>query len=437
MSPSVAQREVAPALLLVLGPARRGIIASVGVTAATAVRQPAPRTHAELEAITAGLEAPFALVDLDAMWSNAAEMAGRSYGKPIRVASKSLRCRELLRRALERQPFRGLMTFTLAESLWLESEGFDDLLCAYPSADRAALHALARLESERPPIVTVDSIAHLDLIDDACGPAPARRPVRVSIEVDAGYHLAGGRLKIGPKRSPLRTPAQVAELARAVIARPGVELAALMAYEGHVAGVGDRPRGKPLMRAVLPQLQRASMAELAERRAAVVDAVRQVAHVEIVNGGGTGSLHLTGREPAVTELTAGSGFYAPTLFDRYSAFSLTPAAMFALPVVRRPSPGVATLLGGGYLASGAPGADRLPEPYLPGGLRLDPLEGAGEVQTPVIGRTARPLALGDRVYLRHPKAGELCERFDRLLLIEGDAVVDELPTYRGEGKTFL
>ena len=398
---------------------------------------PAARTHAELERITAALDAPFALLDLDAMWSNADEMAARAHGKPIRVASKSVRCRELLRRILERRPFRGLMTFTLAESLWLDPEGFGDLLCAYPTTDRAGLRALARVETERPPIAMVDSLAHLDLIDDACGAASTRRAVRVCIEVDAGFRLAGGRVKIGPKRSPLRTPAQVAELARAVVARPGVELAALMAYEGHVAGVGDRPRRRPLMRAVLPRIQRASMAELAERRAAVVAAVRDVAEVEIVNGGGTGSLHLTGREPAVTELTAGSGFYAPTLFDRYSAFSLTPAAMFALPVVRRPSPRVATLLGGGYLASGTADADRLPATYLPEGLGLDPLEGAGEVQTPVAGRAARSLVVGDRVYLRHAKAGELCERFDRLYLIEGDAVVDELPTYRGEGRTFL
>jgi D-serine deaminase-like pyridoxal phosphate-dependent protein len=168
-----------------------------------------------------------------------------------------------------------------------------------------------------------------------------------------------------------------------------------------------------------------------------VAAVREVADVAIVNGGGTGSVHLTTREPVVTEITAGSGFYAPTLFDRYSSFSLTPAAMFAMPVVRRPSGGVATLLGGGYLASGAAGADRLPEPHLPGGLRLDAMEGAGEVQTPVIGAAAASLRVGDNVYLRHAKAGELCERFNSLYLLSGGEIVDEVPTYRGEGRCEL
>jgi len=168
-----------------------------------------------------------------------------------------------------------------------------------------------------------------------------------------------------------------------------------------------------------------------------VQAVSAVTPLSLVNGGGTGSLHTTSAEPAVTELTAGSGFYAPTLFDRYSAFSLRPAAMFALPVVRRPGRLVATLLGGGYQASGAAGRDRLPEPYLPKGLSLDPLEGAGEVQTPVKGKAASKLALGDNVYLRHAKAGELLERFDTVFLMSGDAIVDEVPSYRGEGHCFL
>jgi D-serine deaminase-like pyridoxal phosphate-dependent protein len=156
-----------------------------------------------------------------------------------------------------------------------------------------------------------------------------------------------------------------------------------------------------------------------------------------VNGGGTGSVESTAAESVVTEVAAGSGLFGPALFSGYRAFDPVPAAFFALPVVRRPGPGVATVLGGGYLASGPAEASRLPEPYLPAGLKLDPQEGAGEVQTPLHGDAARHLHAGDRVYLRHAKAGEMCERFDRLHLIDGDAIVEEVPTYRGEGKTFL
>ena len=392
--------------------------------------------YARYEAAFGSLDPPFAFVDLDAMWQNADDLLRRARGKPVRVASKSVRCRPLLRSVLEWNiGFRGLMTFTLPETLWLAGDGFDDMLLAYPSVDRRAIAELARLDSERPPIVMVDSTAHLDLIEAA---APrSGRAVRVCIEVDASFPLAGGRVRIGPKRSPVRTADAAAALAREIVKRPGVELAGLMAYEGHIAGLGDRPRRRPARAAAIQALQRASARELAERRAEVVAAVRRVAPLELVNGGGTGSVHVTAAEDAVTEVTAGSGLYAPGLFDDYAAFDQRPAAMFALPVVRRPGPGVVTALGGGYLASGAADRDRLPRPYLPEGLKLDPLEGAGEVQTPLRGRAAERLRLGDRVYLRHAKAGELYERFDRLYLVSGDRIVDEVPTYRGEGRCFL
>jgi D-serine deaminase-like pyridoxal phosphate-dependent protein len=395
---------------------------------------PAPDWE-KLERAFAGVDAPFALVNLDALWANASELLTRARGKPVRVASKSIRCRTLLEAILARDGFRGLMTFSLRESLWLHGQGFHDVLLAYPSADRAALAELGRLESDRPPIVMMDSAEHLDYIDAAAG--ADRRPVRVCLELDVSWWVAGGRLKVGAKRSPVRTPEAAVELARQIAARPGFELAAIMGYEAHIAGVGDRPLGKSFAGPVIRRMQSASARELAERRAAVVSAVREIAPVEIVNGGGTGSLHTTALETSVTEVTAGSGFFAPALFDRYSAFALRPAAMFAMPVVRRPGPGVATVLGGGYHASGAAGRDRLPVPYLPRGLKLDAMEGAGEVQTPLLGRVADNLRVGDRVYFRHAKAGELCERFNRLYLVRGGELVDEVPTYRGEGRCFL
>ncbi len=399
----------------------------------TAARE---RAHEELERIFADVDAPFAFVDLDAMWSNAAEMLARASGTPLRVASKSVRCRPLLRAILGHDPgFRGLMTFTLPESLWLHEHGFDDLLLAYPTADRGALAELGRLDGEGAPILMVDSADHLDLIESAAG-APARR-IRVCIELDVSWWPLGGRVKIGAKRSPIRTPGQAQALAREIVRRPGLELVGLMGYEAHIAGLGDDPLGKRAQAPAIRAIKRRSVAEIAERRAAVVAAVREVAPVAIVNGGGTGSIHTTTREDVITEITAGSGFYAPTLFDRYRRFSLTPAAMFAMPVVRRPNPRIATLLGGGYLASGAAGADRLPTPHLPPGLSVDPLEGAGEVQTPVSGAAAASLPIGANVYLRHAKAGELCERFNTLFLVRGTEIADEVPTYRGEGRCEL
>ncbi len=399
-----------------------------------------------LERTTASLDPPFAVVDLDAFWANAADMERRAAPRPIRLASKSVRCRALQERVLARPGFAGTLAFTLPEALWLAKHGFEDLVVAYPTADRRALRELVRLAAERPEVrisIMVDSLAQLDLIDSALGGpvGTGRAPVRVCLELDAGLWLLGGRVRVGVKRSPVHTPAQAAALARALVARAGVRLVGLMAYEAHIAGLGDAPAGRgpgPCLSALTVRLlQAASARELVARRAAAVAAVRAVAPLEFVNGGGTGSLEGTAREAAVTEVSAGSGLYGPALFDTYRAFTPRPAALFALPIVRRPSRGVATALGGGYLASGPADGARLPRPYLPAGLRLDRREGAGEVQTPLLGAPARALGVGDRVWMRHAKAGELCERFDRLYLIEGASVVEEVPTYRGEGQCFL
>jgi D-serine deaminase-like pyridoxal phosphate-dependent protein len=410
---------------------------------------------ARLDRATVALDPPFAVVDLDAYRANARDLLRRAGGRPIRLASKSIRCRALLERTLASDPgFRGTLAFTLPEALWLADCGLRDLVVAYPTVDRAALRALAAREDDAAIAVMVDDVAQLDAIETAVAEADDPRAtaagggaaranggpetqIRVCIDADASWRPLGGRLHVGVKRSPLHAPEQVAALAREVVARPRLRLVGLMAYEAQIAGLGDRPAGKPLLGLALRAVQRASARELAARRAAIVAAVEAVAPLELVNGGGTGSIESTAGEPVVTEVAAGSGLYGPTLFDAYSRFAPRPAALFALPVVRRPGRRAVTALGGGYLASGAGDRARLPRPVLPAGLRLDGREGAGEVQTPLLGAPADRLRIGDRVWLRHAKAGELCERFAELHLLDGDRVVETVPTYRGEGKCFL
>ncbi len=405
--------------------------------------------YERLERASAELEAPFAVIDLDALWANAEDLVRRAAPKPIRLASKSVRCRALQERVLARPGFAGTLAFTLPEALWLATHGAEDLVVAYPTADRQALRALATLTAEQPTVrvtVMLDSVEQLDLIDRALERARSDRDaavLRLCIDLDAGWWTLGGRLRIGAKRSPVHTPEQAAALARAVLARERLVLVGIMSYEAQIAGLGDTPAGRPLRARAIRAMRVLSARELAVRRAAAVVAVEQAIGetssppLEFVNGGGTGSLESTAAEGAVTEVTAGSGLYGPGLFDAYRAFTPRPAALFALPVVRRPGPGVVTALGGGYLASGPADRARLPRPHLPAGLRLDSQEGAGEVQTPLFGAAAGTLALGDRVYLRHAKAGELCERFASLYLLEGERIVEEVPTYRGEGQCFL
>lgn len=392
--------------------------------------------HARYESAFAEVTAPFAFVDLDAFDANADEMLRRAaMGKPIRVASKSIRCRALIDRALDHdERYRGVLAFTLPEALWLHEHGHHDVLVAYPTTDRGALAELAERDPKTRPIVMVDSSDHLDLLEAAVPDGAS--PLAVCLDLDASLWALGGRVKLGTKRSPIHTVEDAVALARDIARRAGVELVALMAYEGQIAGIGDEP-GNPMTGLAIKGMQKVSAAELRQRRGAVVAAVREVADLRFVNGGGTGSLEVTSADAAVTELAAGSGFYAPHLFDRYGHFTLQPAAAFVLPVVREPAADTVTLLGGGYLASGPADEVRLPEPWLPAGLVYDPNEGAGEVQTPLTGGGASSLRVGDRVYLRHTKAGELCERFASLHLLRDGEIVDEVPTYRGEGRTFL
>jgi D-serine deaminase-like pyridoxal phosphate-dependent protein len=400
---------------------------------------PAACRRGRLDRATADLDPPFAVVDLDALDANAADLVRRAAGKPIRVASKSVRCREVLRRVLARNGFAGVLAYSLAEALWLAS-GDDpvstDVVVGYPSVDRTALRRLAADPTAAARVtLMVDSPDHLDLID-AVTPPGGRPALRICLDVDASLRAAGGRVHLGVRRSPVHTPDDAAALARAVVRRPGFSLVGVMAYEAQIAGVPDAPARRPLRGLAVRGMQAVSARELAPRRAAVVAAVAAVAPLEFVNGGGTGSLERTSADDAVTEVAAGSGLYSPALFDGYRTFAGRPAALIAVPVTRVPAEGTVTVAGGGWVASGPPGADRLPVPTYPQGLRWLGTEGTGEVQTPLRGPGTAELRTGDRVWFRHAKAGELCEHVDVLHALSGERVTGGFPTYRGEGRAF-
>ncbi|GAA2377858.1 amino acid deaminase/aldolase [Dactylosporangium salmoneum] len=394
--------------------------------------------RARYDRATADLDPPFAIVDLDAFDANTSALTTRAAGKPLRVPSKSVRVRALIERTLARPGWRGIMAFTLPEAIWLAEQGAaGDILVAYPTADRAALRRLATDDKLAGTVtVMIDGAEQLDLVDAVVPPAQRAAPVRVCIDLDASWKPVSG-VHIGVRRSPVHSPAQAGALAAAIAARPGFRLVGVMSYEAQIAGLGDDPPGRPVRGALIRAIQARSMPELVARRAAVVAEVRRHAELEFVNGGGTGSVAATAADPAVTEVAAGSGLFGPWLFDGYRTWRPQPAALFALSVVRRPNPTTATVLGGGWIASGETSPTRQPLPWLPEGLRLIGTEGAGEVQTPLVGPGAAPLRVGERVYFRHSKAGELCEHVNEVHLVQGENIVDVVPTYRGEGRVFL
>jgi D-serine deaminase-like pyridoxal phosphate-dependent protein len=392
------------------------------------------RLHARLNGAVAALpeqpSTPIYVVDLDAFDTNAADLVRRAGGKPVRVATKSLRVPALVERAAAAPGFAGLLTYSLREALWLCEQGVsDDIVMGYPSVDRVALARLATSDAALAAItLMVDDVRQLDLLDSV---RPEGAPVRLAVDVDAGLHL--GPAHLGPKRSPLGDAADVVELAQEIQRRDGLRLVGVMTYEGQVAGVPDEVPRHRFRSAAVRSVKKASVAQLADRRAEVASALHEVAALEFWNAGGSGSLETSAADPAVTELTAGSGLLVPGLFDHYRSFRPLPAAYFGVPVVRRPSGHVATVAGGGLIASGPAGHDRLPVPWAPPGLHLTSFEGAGEVQTPLGGPGASALLVGELVWFRHAKSGEVAEHVLEAHLLRGNEIVETVPTYRGTG----
>ncbi len=394
------------------------------------------RDYAYYKEVFASRPMPFAYVDLDLLVENIRQVAARAGGKRVRLASKSVRCVEILQRLLLAESnFEGIMCFSASEAVYLFQKGFRDLLVGYPIYNKQDIECVGRAIAQGADItLMIDCVEHVQQLERVAQELGVRFPL--CLEVDMSIDVPG--LHFGVWRSPVRSVEDARPVLDAIEACARVYLTGVMGYESQVAGVVDNAPANAVKNRIVRALKRRSIPQVAKRRAEIVNEI-QARGIELrfVNGGGTGSLASTREEQVVTEITVGSGFYSPVLFDYYQGFRYQPAAGYAIEIVRKPSKGRYTCLGGGYVASGAVGPEKLPQPYLPQGAKLEPLEGAGEVQTPIRYRGPIELGLGDAIFMRHSKAGELCERFNRLLLVSEGKVIDEVNTYRGDGECFL
>ncbi len=394
------------------------------------------RDYVYYKDVFAGYPMPFAYLDLDLLEQNIREIVARAGDKKIRLASKSLRSVSVIKRILAASPtFQGVMSYTALEAVFLASQGIDDLLIGYPTWHANDIAAVAHATATGAHItLMIDSVEHVEQVESIAKEHGVRLPL--CLDIDMATQFPG--LHFGVWRSTLRTPEQARPVIERILTSSHVWLDGLMGYEAQIAGVGDNIAGQALKSMLVRQLKRYSGREVVARRTALVELIASYGQpLRFVNGGGTGSIHTTRREPAVTEITVGSGFYSPALFDSYRDFRYQPAAGYAIEIVRRPAPSLYTCLGGGYIASGGTGPEKQPRPYLPLGASLDPIEGAGEVQTPVRYKGDVPLSLGDPIFMRHSKAGELCERFPHLLLVSDGIVKGNYTTYRGDGQCFI
>ena len=202
-----------------------------------------------------------------------------------------------------------------------------------------------------------------------------------------------------------------------------------MGYEAQIAGVADK---KGIISPIIYLLKILSKKHILKHRTQIKN---QFPEIKFFNGGGTGSIHFSSKDPSISEVTVGSGFFHSHLFDGYNDLLSSASLFFGLPVTRKPNDQTVTCLGGGYIASGEVGRDKLPKIIYPKGLSYIPNEMAGEVQTPLKSKN-HTLNIGDNVYFRPAKSGEICERFMEIQMLKNGEVVDIAKTYRGEGQCF-
>ncbi|WP_273716747.1 alanine racemase [Alkalihalobacillus pseudalcaliphilus] len=376
---------------------------------------------------------PELLLDLDAFEHNTKMIAKQAFGKKIRIASKSIRSLELLRYILDSDDvFQGVMCYTAEEALFLYENNITDIIIGYPTTDQLRLSKIAQVHGEAKIFVMIDSIHHVNELEDLAKAVNGRFYVLVDIDMSTQFPA----LHFGVRRSPLQQCEEVLGVAFAIRQSQNLQFCGIMGYEAQIAGVPDFVRGKSLTNKLIQTLKKVSMPQIEKRRKRIVTCLEDHGFIcRIVNGGGTGSLSHTVCEEVITEVTVGSGFYAPVLFDHYRDFQYNPALFFSLPIVRQAGKHLYTCLGGGYIASGSVGVDKQPLLIYPPGASLTKLEGAGEVQTPI--HYLGTLHIGDSVLFRAAKAGEICERFDNIIGQRNGEVEQSFLTYRGEGVCFL
>jgi D-serine deaminase-like pyridoxal phosphate-dependent protein len=382
---------------------------------------------------------PLGFVDLDAIEENAEDIAdsAEAEGKTVRVVTKSLRSVDVIRRMLEMsEVFEGLMAFRADEAAFLSEKGFDDILVAYPVWNENEIKEAC--EADADVTLMVSETEHVERVGGVASETGVEVPICIDVDMSVDYPALP---HFGVYRSKVQSPDDVLELASVIDETSGVYLNAVMGYEAQIAGLGGRnPANSAAKNAVIRRLKKRSKDTVLERRGNAIDALHEAGYeLGFVNGGGTGSLEFTAADPSVTEVAVGSGFYFPHLFDYHEGLGYEPAAGYAVEVTRKPAENIYTCRGGGYVASGPPGVDKAPKPFIPEGTELTETESAGEVQTPVRYDGNEELRRGDPVIFRYSKAGEMCERFDSLFLLRGEEeeVVDEVPTYRGEGRCFM
>lgn len=405
---------------------------------------------------------PSAWLDMDALDHNIKLVNQKTHAVRLRLATKSIRSLDVLRYIKDNSPhFIGLMSYAADESLYLLENGFDNVLCAYPTLDMDSVAATFRYIKQGATMIwMVDRPEHIDMLNEI---AKAHDMV-IEVCLDINMSMPLPALYFGTKRSALMSIKDVKKLLKHIKKRSNIIVSAAMGYEAQIAGLPEHLPRKALLAPAIRLLKNCSKKQVSQRRRSVIAYLKKQGYtLKLVNGGGSGSMDFTASQPEVSEITVGSAYYKPAYFDYMDSMNeFNAAAGFVLAVTRQPEKGVITCHSGGFIASGAAGIDKAPVVHYPKNLSIINGEGFGEVQTPMIinktnSSNIPPPNIGERVWCRHAKAGELCEHFneiiayrqlsqsiastchasDKALLKNNTKTPHQLmTTYRGEGRCF-
>src|SRR5262249_23609698 len=159
----------------------------------------------------------------------------------------------------------------------------------------------------------------------------------IILELDGSLRLLDGKINLGVRRSSIRNIDDLKDRLWFIQRKQYINLAGIMLYEAQVAGLADKGPWSSYQNPVKRKIKAISIPKVEEFRQQSLELIRQEGfNPEIINGGGTGSIFTSTKDQTLTEVTVGSGFLCPHLFSYYQGLDLTPAAFFAIQVVRQP-----------------------------------------------------------------------------------------------------
>lgn len=372
---------------------------------------------------------PAAYIDMNLFERNIRTVLHHSGGKDLRVDARVLRCPALIERVMRSNArFHSAACATIAEAIPLaQQQDISDVLVMFPTVDPAALARVCRATADGYTILlTTDSPRHLEPLAHAAQKADVT--VGVCLEMDTSVNLPS--LKGPGRRTPLRNIDALLNLVTEIEDTARLEFRGLLIFDTRRSNLAERSRAALGQGRGRTDTAMGRRRRILKRREDVVEALQALGYSSaFVNCSGDAGLDVNAHDGSITEITVGPALLGLDPSVRHGI----PAAGYCAEIMRQPGETLYACRGDNLFGPHITDPNFLPQPYLPPGATLDPLAGAGDGQLPI--RYVGPLSIGDAVFLHPDNVADLCERFDRLLLVQDGRIIDEVETFRARDDT--